>query len=206
VSRGRRYLEEIYALDNPEDVRAFYDRTAGDYEEILLHDAGYVSPVVCARLFARFFPHRDAVVVDLGCGTGLLGAELAKLGYARIDGIDFSPEMLAVAAQRGCYARLAVGDLNRGLDLPTESYAAAASAGVLGQHVGPGAIDEALRIVERGGVVCFSVNERAFESHGFRDKIESLVAEEGVECLLLSKEEYHVNEGIEGWVCLLRKR
>lgn len=206
MSRSREYLEAIYALERSEEVREFYDRTALEYDDILLGEAGYVSPGVCARLFAAHFPRREAPVVDLGCGTGLLGAELAKLGYSRIDGVDFSREMLAAAARRGCYASLVAGDLNRGLDVASEAYAAAVSAGVLGQHVGPGAVDEALRLVERGGVVCFSVNERAFDTHGFREKVEALQTRGAVQCLSLTKEHYHLNEGIEGWVCLLRKR
>src|SRR5437867_10522742 len=44
---------------------------------------------------------------DLGCGTGRTGAWLRTHGVARIDGIDLTPEMLAIARGRGIYGRLA---------------------------------------------------------------------------------------------------
>jgi hypothetical protein len=68
----------------------------------------------------------------------------------------------------------------------------------------PAALDETIRIVEPGGLVCFSVNERAFDDCGFREKIDALVTDGGATTLSLTKEAYHVNENIDGWVCLLR--
>ena len=75
---------------------------------------------------------------------------------------------------------------------------------MLGQHVLPSALDECVRVVEPGGIVCFSVNERAFEGYGFREKVEALVAAGAATRLSLTKEPYHVNESIDGWVCLMR--
>ncbi len=112
--------------------------------------------------------------------------------------------MLAVARARGCYEKLAVGDLNAGTEIADGAYAAALSVGVLGQHVLPPALDEIARVVRPGGIVCFSINERAFESHGFRDKIDAMTGEKRVECLSLEKGPYHMNENIDGWTCLLR--
>jgi len=204
MGRGRAFLDEIYALEDPGDVRSFYDDAAGHYDDILLTDVGYVSPVMCARAAASYLRDKKAALMDLGCGTGLAGEALAALGYQNIDGIDFSPEMLAVARARECYANLDLGDLNATIDVETGRYAAALSVGVFGQHVPPAALDETIRIVEPGGIVCFSVNERAFEDLGFREKLDALVAENRVTCLSLTREAYHVKENIDGWLCLLR--
>ena len=204
MSKGREFLDKIYALEDDGDVRAFYDDAARQYDDLLLSDIGYVSPKVCAHAIEPYLPDRNARLIDLGCGTGLAGEALAALGYSHIDGVDFSTEMLAIAQKRSCYARLAQADLNAALDLPSKHYAAAISVGVLGQHVLPAVLDEVLRIVVPGGLVCFSVNERAFESFGFRDKIEALGAQGKAHCVSLTREPYHVNENIDGWVCLLR--
>jgi SAM-dependent methyltransferase len=49
---------------------------------------------------------------DLGCGTGRTGAWLRGRGVARIDGIDLTPEMLAIARTRSIYERLAQADVS----------------------------------------------------------------------------------------------
>jgi predicted TPR repeat methyltransferase len=204
MGKGREFLESIYALDDDGDVRSFYDEAAGDYDEILLAQVGYASPTVCAHIMARFLSDREAALIDLGCGTGLAGEALAALGYKNIHGVDFSTEMLAVAATRNCYGKLSIADLNAGTGIPDGSYAGAVSIGVFGQHVLPAALDEAIRIVEPGGIFCFSINERAFDDLGFRDKVHGLSAEGSATCLSLTREPYHVNENIDGWVCVLR--
>jgi SAM-dependent methyltransferase len=49
---------------------------------------------------------------DLGCGTGRTGSWLRARGIARLDGIDLTPEMLAVARTRRIYERLAQADVS----------------------------------------------------------------------------------------------
>jgi SAM-dependent methyltransferase len=60
-------------------------------------------------------------VLDLACGTGRIGVWLRAQGVQRLDGLDFTPEMLAGAAAKGVYDRLILADM---LDtrLPTASY------------------------------------------------------------------------------------
>jgi SAM-dependent methyltransferase len=52
--------------------------------------------------------HRAA---DLGCGTGRTGTWLREHGVAAIDGVDLTPEMLAVARERGAHDRLVEADV-----------------------------------------------------------------------------------------------
>ena len=61
--------------------------------------------------------HRAA---DLGCGTGRTGAWLREHGVAAIDGVDLTPEMLAVARERGAHDRLVEADVaDTGLEAGT---------------------------------------------------------------------------------------
>jgi predicted TPR repeat methyltransferase len=39
----------------------------------------------------------DALVADFGCGTGLVGEAMTKLGFRNIYGIDCSEGMLQIA-------------------------------------------------------------------------------------------------------------
>ena len=61
------------------------------------------------RLLARLDVEWSAAgrVLDLACGTGRIGQWLRAQGVATIDGLDFTPAMLAKARARGVYDRLA---------------------------------------------------------------------------------------------------
>ena len=61
-------------------------------------------------------------VADLGCGTGRTAAWLKAKCAARIDGVDLTPEMLAVARNRGLHELLVEGDV-RSTGLEDGGYA-----------------------------------------------------------------------------------
>ncbi len=48
---------------------------------------------------------------DLGCGTGRTAAWLRAHGVEHVDGVDLTPEMLAVARERGAHDTLREGDV-----------------------------------------------------------------------------------------------
>jgi SAM-dependent methyltransferase len=50
-------------------------------------------------------------VADLACGTGRTGQWLKNKGVARLDGVDITPEMLALAERRGAHDSLHLGDV-----------------------------------------------------------------------------------------------
>lgn len=73
-----------------------YERFAEVYDE-LQTDIPYESYVDWIKQHApgKEFPN----LLDIGCGTGVLGLMLANAGY-KVSGIDLSEEMLAMAAER----------------------------------------------------------------------------------------------------------
>ncbi|WP_392542181.1 class I SAM-dependent methyltransferase [Oryzobacter telluris] len=77
-------------------------------------DHGLRDPEVRAAwrdLLGGVLPPAPADVVDLGCGTGTLALLLAEDGYA-VDGLDFSPAMVALATEKlaGSRATVRLGD------------------------------------------------------------------------------------------------
>ena len=52
-----------------------------------------------------------AAAVDLGCGTGRIGAWLKRRGVSQMDGVDASAAMLQQAAAKGIYDRLVCADI-----------------------------------------------------------------------------------------------
>jgi predicted TPR repeat methyltransferase len=92
-------------------VRSLFDDFAQTYDQTMVVNLEYQVPQRMAELIAPLLPSgRTACIVDMGCGTGLLGASLVST-KAQIVGIDLSAKMLERAAERGVYARLVEGEL-----------------------------------------------------------------------------------------------
>jgi predicted TPR repeat methyltransferase len=70
-------------------------------------------------------------VLDLGCGTGLLGLVLADLPIGPLTGVDLSPRMLAQARSKGLYANLQQADLENFLAEDTTAWKLILAADVL---------------------------------------------------------------------------
>jgi predicted TPR repeat methyltransferase len=159
-------LEGAYALDGPAAVRAYYADWAARYDAGFAAATGYALPAAVAAAFAA--AGGAGPVLDVGAGTGLLAAALAGQGLAPVDGVDLSPEMLAIAAAKGLYRRLIEADVTAPLPLPEAAYAGIASAGTFtAGHVGPAAIPQLLRVARPGALFCLSVHERVWEAQGF---------------------------------------
>ena len=73
---------------------------------------------------------RNGHVLDVGCGSGSLGKRLKSL-VKRLDGVDISPEMAAVAKSKGVYEVIEVADLVDFLSQKHEAYDLIVSAAVL---------------------------------------------------------------------------
>ncbi|HEY8474606.1 MAG TPA: methyltransferase domain-containing protein [Natronosporangium sp.] len=91
-----------------------------------------------------------AVLVDLGCGAGLLAPHVAHLGYRHI-GVDLAASALAQAARHG--VAVVRGDATA-VPLP-DRCADVVSAGELFEHVTDleAAVREACRLLRPGGVL-----------------------------------------------------
>ena len=85
-------------------------------------------------------------VLDIGCGTGLVGEVLAA---RPVDGVDISPEMLAKARAQGCYRGRSLRILKT-LAIDDDAYRGLVNAGTFTHgHVGAEALDELVRIAAR---------------------------------------------------------
>ena len=67
------------------------------YDDIML-GMGHPDPKHCADFSKEIYPE-GGIVLDMGCGTGLVGEELVRVGFNPKDvwGIDASQGMLDVA-------------------------------------------------------------------------------------------------------------
>ena len=108
---------------NPTKIHDLYDEWADNYDRDLVL-WGYDAPQVSASYLKRL-ADKDGLVLDVGCGTGLVGQAIQEQGFSRIHGIDFSEESLQLAKRRRLYGSLSRVDLTQ---LPTSLRAASFNA------------------------------------------------------------------------------
>ncbi len=98
---------------NDIDRRGLFDRWAGTYDDAVRSDAGFPFAGY-DRVLGEIVRLADLSpgmhVLDLGTGTGNLAARFTACG-CEVVGIDFSPEMLAIARRKVPAARFVRADI-----------------------------------------------------------------------------------------------
>jgi predicted TPR repeat methyltransferase len=200
-------LRRAYALESKADGEQLYRDWAATYDQTMIDGLGYQVPKRTAEVFAAGVTWRRDKVLDIGCGTGLVGAELVRHGFHFFDGLDLSTEMMAEADQREIYENFIVADLNAPLPLADDSYSGAVCAGTFTSgHVGPGCLDEIFRVLAPGGFLACSIHNSVWHSAGFAPAFERL-ADTGVAKVLENREHpfYTTSTGVDGRFCLLQR-
>lgn len=92
-------------------VRALFDAYAPRFEAHLATALAYRAPeLLCAALDSLAPSQKFARAIDLGCGTGLMGAAI-RPRVRWLAGVDLSPKMVAQARGKALYDVLEVGDM-----------------------------------------------------------------------------------------------
>jgi len=200
-------LERAYALDGDAASRALYRDWAETYDDTMLQGLGYRSPAVVARMLGEHLADRQALVLDIGCGTGLAGHKLGELGFVAIDGLDLSPEMMQVAARRNVYRNFITADLNRPLPMRDGSYAGASCSGTFTHgHVDARCLDEVFRILQRGAPFSFTVKLEVWEPLGFKAMLAQLKADGRIaEVVTTHDRHYESSQLPDGVFCVYRR-
>ena len=168
-------LESAYNLTGPEDNKRLYRDWAASYDEDFASERMYLLPSKVAEVFAGHASEDDAPVLDVGAGTGLVAEALLGHGSWPIDGLDISPEMLAVARDRGLYGDLMEVDLTQPIGLRRGRWGGLVSAGTFTHgHLGPEVLVSLLDLVRPGGLFVVSINQEHFEGHGFAGAFEEM--------------------------------
>lgn len=88
---------------------------------------------------------RSARILDIGCGTGDLVAQLRGAGYTGVHGIDISEEQVRIAAERGIEG-VELADLRDHLSANAGGYDVILAMDVL-EHFDPGGLFEVLDLI-----------------------------------------------------------
>ena len=169
------HLGAVYTATRPEEVARIYDGWASRYDAEMSR-AGYRHPTICLALLTRYLPRDSEPLLDAGAGTGLIGEWLRITGYPRVEALDISEGMLAVARAKGVYAAIHQLALGQTLPFADDAFAGIVSAGVFTSgHVGTEGLDELVRICRPGGVIVLTVKD-ALWTEGFCSRVDALQA------------------------------
>ena len=141
-------------------VQELFDDYADKFDTHLVKTLQYNTPAELMALIRQIVepPMRKWSVLDLGCGTGLVGQEIAP-HTLQLTGVDLSEKMLSKARARNVYHRLVHSDLLPMMrDEEASSYDVIVAADVF---IYLGLLDEivseARRLLRTGGFFMFSV-------------------------------------------------
>jgi predicted TPR repeat methyltransferase len=139
----------------------------------------YSSPRRIAALAAVTELRRDAKVLDVGCGTGLLASCLRTQGFNRVDGLDYSAPMLAVAQREGRIDEAFLRDLNERLEMEAECYDLLVSTGTFTHgHVTAECLPELLELLVPAGRLICTVHRDIWDEGGFGKGLQALAEAE----------------------------
>lgn len=139
-------------------VETLFDQYADRFEASLVDQLGYQGPAQILEALLLAGRTRFDRVLDLGCGTGLMGKAIRPhAGW--LEGYDISAGMLAQADAKGVYDALEKRDLSR-LDLNGECFDLILAADVF---IYVGALEQivgwAAASLNSGGMLAFTLEE-----------------------------------------------
>ncbi len=205
MSNRRDIHERVLQARTPAELAAAYADWAGKYDADLVGEMGYEAPRAAAEILHTSLASPDARILDAGCGTGLVGEELHRLGYKRLVGLDYSTDMLQHARTKNVYVELLQGDLTKPLELEADQFDATICVGTftLG-HVGPDAIAHLVRVTKAGGLICITVRDEAWQQDDYATSISALQNEQLIEMIEERHLPYIAEEGSLCRVCLMK--
>ena len=197
----------IYKLDTPEEILNYYKNWSSNnnYEKDL-EEWNYVAPHECCQLFIHQVKNKNSLILDAGCGTGLVGKILQTQEYQNLEGLDFSQEMLDLVPAN-IYQKIFQADLNQSLSIPDHYYDHALCVGTFTYgHVKTNAFSEFHRILKDNAIFVFSINEGVYESYNFGEAIANYEKLDKWEVLFNEKKVYIEKKNIEAYYVTVRIR
>ena len=163
-----KFIDKIYKSNSNSNSLDLYDKWAASYDKELKENQ-YVTPVRCAQILSEYFNNKKIKILDIGCGTGLSGDSLKKLGFKRIDGLDLSEKMLKIAVEKKIYQSIFNLDLNNLHDFK-KKYDAIIAVGVISPaHAEADTIINSYSLLNTNGIMIFSINDHALnDAHFFQ--------------------------------------
>jgi predicted TPR repeat methyltransferase len=173
-------INTAYSYSDSSELADYYDDSANGYDEYA-DSVGYVLPRLVAQKASQFI-NGDETIIDIGCGTGILGVELNLIRDGlRIDGLDISPKMIVQAYGKKKLDGKRNYEMFHYLDLtsedifPENEYNFMVSSGTFTTgHLDGVHLSKMITAMKSGSIAVFSVKSDHFDISGFMDKLINL--------------------------------
>ncbi|MFH1019394.1 MAG: tetratricopeptide repeat protein [Pseudomonadota bacterium] len=187
-------------------IAELFDSFSGHFEERLLVDLEYRTPWELKSLLLAdpAGPSRFRRLLDLGCGTGLVGQVFQELSDYKV-GVDLSPKMVEAAAAKKVYDELVVAEIVTFLEQHHGPFDLIVAADVL---IYVGELDRIFATLARGlagnGRILFSTEQMAGQGYRLRPSgryahafsyIEAMAARHGLRILATQSADIRKEKG-----------
>lgn len=175
---SKKFLESgVHVSSNREFVETLYKNWAETYDQEIKKNL-YSTPNRIASILAQTESNKGIKVLDYGCGTGLSGLALKKVGFRNLVGIDPSDEMLQKAEEKKIYKSLINLNLDNPIPIKKGEYSIIIGSGL----IGPGAasielFDTIMSLLNTGGSFLFSLNDKALSIPCYPKKLNNYIQE-----------------------------
>ena len=167
-------VKSVYSYKSSEDLKRYYNDWAMGYDKYA-QDVNYILADHIAKVSSTLIPDDIVSVLDIGCGTGIVGESLSAYSpQCLIDGVDISIEMINLAKSKKradklpCYYTLYCEDLTQKNKSIEKKYDFIVSAGTftLG-HLGVKELIESIDFLKNKGKAIFSIKADHYENDNF---------------------------------------
>ncbi|MBO66765.1 MAG: methyltransferase [Acidiferrobacteraceae bacterium] len=199
-------LARAYSLSSVTETLSLYEDWAASYDQHLEGELKYTAPITVASMFSDWQPKKNICVLDVGCGTGLVGAQLTEHKFDCIDGLDLSTDMLSQARKKEVYRDLFEIDLNHPFILQQSSYAGVVSCGTFTHgHVGADAFQRVLELLEIDGIFACTIHREIWLSAGFENLFQELCAAGRMVVEKVCSLPFFAGAPPDGYYCIVRR-
>ena len=187
------------------DKEQHYDEWASSYDHDLVGDLGYVAHREAADIFMELVPDTACRILDVACGTGLVGRYLREHGYQALEGADFSARMLHESEKLGAYQALWKHDFTQPASL-SDPYDALICVGMFSYSL-PGIVHmhHVVDCVRPGGLCVITVNGEAWRDLDLESQVRQEARKHGFAVEQTRTAGYIVKEDIDSRVLVIRR-
>ena len=196
-NEAQQVFNAFKELPSKENVGEFYNNFSPEGYAAWKEAINCEHPRKCVQTIVESLPlAKDCAILDVGCGTGIVGKWLSDAGFNNIVGADASDAFISVASTQGMYKETRVLFFGQGVDkYPTDLKGrfdlVTASCVWCPSHIPYMAFDDVHASLLPGGYFVTPICECYWqdgEQEGYKDKMDAMV-EQG-KFKMISKEPF----------------